>query len=550
MTTSKSTPLMNAYRALKPTIFSSQVIFYNLLFNFTKESDFALLEKLTANITRYAATLNHYQFLYDDATKTFYKILLNYPDNIDMIFPNIKSNLANSDASRSDINIRFHDKGPNAIPLYWRKKFFENNERDSYKTTLSILLTYYIIMYHNNKLEISTNASISLKPDIWRTITNGAQKNNIPYSSVDSFSKLTSMIIGQIWTHCHKESKMTLLSQWDFYQSHVECYGDRNVDKFYALLKYYTDNVYCAYKLGDIYYYGNVFYSEHIENPVEIKQNYYEAYKFYMYCTKEPNILPAACWSLGYMIQNELINTTGDCLKTAEKMYRKCGNYAPALNNLAMIEKKRGDQIYLSKPYASLSSHEKTKCKKYYLSFIEKCYSSCMNDWVYAFNNLYDFYYKSVYKQIRTELSKEKSYMDLDPISLLQLSAKRNNAWAMDKLACHYICDYLWERELFRDEYVSKEDLLKKILQGDITLQQDYDTAKKRNNPYLDKAKTLLTSAHEANYNRSTYHLAINYYYDKPIMGNLLEKAALQGNAQAKAKLNNIMKAYYEENQL
>lgn len=536
MKSTSITPIKKLYSALKPTIFSSQVIFFNLLFNFTKDDISELINELESNILKYCSARDYDSFMSSSSTKEFYNILLNYPDDSDSLFPSIKSNATNSESARVNISTHMNDNGASAIPLYWRKQYFEKNDRDSYKSILITLLTYYMVMYHQNRLTIHKD-SITLNEASWLALTNSIRENSIPYGKINSFSSLASMIIGQIWAHCQRASQSTLLSQWDFFQTHVDCYGERNINKYHALIRYYKENVYCANMLGNIYYYGCTFYTEQFQNPVKIEMNYAQAFQFYSRCTKEPNIIHSACWSAGYMILKRLVDISGDRLAESEKMFKKCGNYAPALNSLALIEKERGDEIYLNRDYNELTDQEKKICKKHYLEFINYCYRACANDWVYSYNNLYRFFITGVYKTIRDELSSEKGYKDLDPILLLQKSAQKKNAWAMDKLACHYIAQYLWKNKISIDNFKTEEEVMQAVVDGDIHLTNDSLTDRS----LIDAKNLLLSGSTEQNYNRCTFHLAINFYYERPFMGNLLAKAASQGNENAQRMLKELM---------
>ena len=118
---------------------------------------------------------------------------------------------------------------------------------------------------------------------------------------------------------------------------------------------------------------------------------------------------------------------------------------------------------------------------------------------------------------------------------MLRLAAKKNNPWAMDRLACHYICNYLWEKGSAQQKYASKEQLLMGIMEGKASLKManfEIDDLVRICFP-LSEAKKMLTLADSNNYDRSTFHLAVNFYYDTPMYGILLEKASRQGNVQA-----------------
>lgn len=238
------------------------------------------------------------------------------------------------------------------------------------------------------------------------------------------------------------------------------------------------------------------------------------------------------------------INNDSNNIDKAFELFTRCGNYPPALNSLGLIYKKRADKVYESKEYNSLTSQEKTECLQNYIYFIEKCYSACCGDWVYAYNNLYAFYIDDKYKVIRKELLHNSSYIELEPITLLQQAANRKNPWAMDTLALHYITDYLWNTKKLSNNCKTNYELFNLVKQGKITLENVLHNQTTTLTAKLAEAKKMLKQLNEINYSRGTFHLAINFYYNSPLMGNLLEKASNLGNEFATAALEDLMKQY------
>ncbi|MBR6666341.1 MAG: sel1 repeat family protein [Lachnospiraceae bacterium] len=539
------TPILQIYNALKPIIFNSQVVFYNLLFNFSKHPDNHFFSELTLNINILLSSHNHSQFVKSPISKEFYKKLFNDTNDIDATYPSIKSNQINSDTLRTDINTAMHKNNEKAIPKYWRETYLTDSNRPLYKETLHIVLIYYILMYHYDKVELNSSTNINnliLLPKYLEVLTHKLGTLIHQNEALTSIEQLSNIIINQLYKQCEQKPISSLQNQMDFYMSHIECYGDRSIDKFYALKRYFTKNAYCAYALANIYYYGSTFYAGQKEHAIEIQKDFYKAAYYYTFCTQKPNLIVAACWSLGYMYQTGRITSKTDNLKEAIRLFKKCGNYPPALSNLGLIEKSAGDKILFSKKtFSSLSVCEQKACIKHYLLFIKQNYAACCNDWVYAFNNLYDFYYQPKYLEIRNALQKEETFIHLNPMHMLQQAADMKNYWAMDTLAIHYICDFLWKNNICPKDCTNKETLFELVKQGSISLSNIPKELRKKASSQLRNAESMLKELNNINYARGTFHLAINFYYDTPILGNLLKKAADQGYEQAKIKFNEVM---------
>jgi len=532
-----NTSLSKIYEALKKTLFSNQVIFYNLLFVITRDCEDSFFTELVLNIEHFFSNMDLNSFINSAVSKNFYRRLLCSVDEvaIESNYPSLKSNDINTDTARSDVSQAMKKKGANAIPKYWRDTYLNNNKRNLYKDNLDIILKYYIIMYHYDKIDLSKSSglnNLTLQDKIWNQISKNASISDFSLAAINTFEQLENAIINRIYIQCSQNTQNHLHAQWDFYQSHIECYGDRNIDKYYVLEQYAYENVYCAYELADIYYFGAEFSSGEPGDKWKIEQNYEIAAKYFHQCSIEPNIIVPACWSLGYMYYKEMIDKgSPDNINKAIKYFKKCGNYPPALNDLGLIDKKKADAIYDKKDYRLLTPDEKDFCAKHYISFIEKCYSACCSDWVYGFNNLYVFYFDDKYDAIRNDLQNHSSYFELDPINLLQQAARKKNSWAMDTLALHYICDYFKQHQIMPEKTPSEMILMLKC--GELTLKDLPPKLRNKPSPQLQEAKDILKYLDSINYSRATYHMAINFYYDSPFMVILLEKAASYGHKQS-----------------
>lgn len=534
------------YNVFKPHFFSNQVVFYNLFFLVPKnENILELEEELNQSIDLFIETEDYNKFLEASTTKKFYYSLLDICTDEDYTFPLLMPN-SGENTRRTYVSKLLNQPAEKSISPGWKKLYLNDEKIEEYKHIIQTLLTYYCIMYHKEFLFIDNSRdkkALMIKPKAQEKIKRSLPSEyvNIPMFSIKS---LSDFITELIWSYIKPRYTNSIFNAWEFFQANVDCYGAHNINRYFALLEYADRNVYCAYKLGDIYYYGEYFYSESKNNKYEIPIDYHKAYQYYERCLKDSEFIPGACWSMGYMIQNGLVSKKGrDKDEYAEELYIKCGNYAPALNNLGLLMKKKGDKLFKDKNYCDLNSCEKKECLNYYFGFYNYCYEAHKNNWLYGGNNLYDFFIKDEYIPIRNELKKFDDYIELNPISLLQSSAQRKNPWAMDKLACHYICDYLWLHLPFNKRTSTKTELFRDIANGVISL-KDAETHD-NNDLTLKDAKNLLSKAHDINYDRATFHLAINFFYDQPLMGILLEKAKRQGNTFASNMLEKLISDYY-----
>lgn len=359
------TPISLLYISLKPHLFSNQVIYYNLLFRFTYDYNSNIFEACNKEINEFIKNRNHNAFLSSKTSKDFYKILLNSTNGIPSSYPSIKTNEATETVARSDVSQAMKKKGESAIPKYWRTNFLRNNKLDLYKSILDTTLKYYILMYHYDKIDQTATkdiTTINLQYESWQRISENLKENELSFNNIDSLEQLENIIVSQLCKQCDYIQQTSLNSQWNFYLSHIESYGEKNIDKLFTLEKYADENVYCAYELATIYYYGCKFITDSIKESIEIKQDYRKAAYYFKQCSQEPNLIVPACWSLGYMYMYNKINNDSNNIDKAFELFTRCGNYPPALNSLGLIYKKRADKVYESKEYNSLTSQEKMEC--------------------------------------------------------------------------------------------------------------------------------------------------------------------------------------------
>lgn len=292
------TPISLLYISLKPHLFSNQVIYYNLLFRFTYDYKSNIFEACNKEINEFIKNRNHNAFLSSKTSKDFYKILLNSTNGIPSSYPSIKTNEATETVARSDVSQAMKKKGESAIPKYWRTNFLRNNKLDLYKSILDTTLKYYILMYHYDKIDQTATkdiTTINLQYESWQRISEKLKENELSFNNIDSLEQLENIIVSQLCKQCDYIQQTSLNSQWNFYLSHIESYGEKNIDKLFTLEKYADENVYCAYELATIYYYGCKFITDSIKESIEIKQDYRKAAYYFKQCSQELQISPNRC---------------------------------------------------------------------------------------------------------------------------------------------------------------------------------------------------------------------------------------------------------------
>ncbi|MDD6193599.1 MAG: hypothetical protein PUB19_01720 [Lachnospiraceae bacterium] len=553
--TNNSSNLAALYKFLKPTIFNNQVIFYNLLFTIYRDLDVEYLNELRNKIDLFFLNKEKNDFQDAELTKDFYRRMLNlFHSEISKYYPNTKTNTVTTTSARVNISNLINKKDASAIPKYWRAKYLNLDNIDNYKNKLDIVLKYYLLAFNRDSIDMINTTDFStfiLSTETLSALSTKTKDNAISLQDIntldriESIEQLESIIINQINLQCKTQNIAPLHSQMEEYQKHVECYGDKNLNKFYTLQRYAEKNIYASYKLGDLYYYGSEFYTEERQNKIVIEPDIQKAKYYYSKCAKEPTILAPGCWSLGFILFEEAKKTHSEKLfAEARKYLELCEDYSPALQSLGKLELYLAESMHSSTPFSQLNEKEQEDCLLHYISFIKYCFSACHGDWVYSFNTLYNFYTNPKYNEIKDALKKRdkqlgtKDYIDLKPQFLLEEAVKRENPWAKETLAMQYIRDYILKNNYSPTD--DPDELLILLKQGKYTLKNTPIKPKSILPKELFKAKKLLKELNKLNYDRATYHLAINFYYDTPNLSILLEKAAKQGHAQAMNALNEL----------
>lgn len=557
----KETPLKNLYKLFKPNIFNNQVIFYNLLFFIYRDIDSKYLNELRVQIEQFLHNKNTENFVDLYLTKDFYKRILNLYDEDLIYYPDTNANKVTSTCERVKISQAINKHNATAIPHYWKKTYLSPDNMNSYKKVLDITLKYYLLAFKIDTINLEKSNSfnnITLRDEIFEILSKNiisldiSLKDTESLRQIKSLDQIESIIINQIHRQCETNSISPLQEQMEEFQKHIECYGEKNLNKYYALKRYAETNVYAAYKLGDLYYYGAEFYTEERQNKLSIKPDIVKAKYYYSKCTTPPTLLTPACWSLGFILFEEAKKEQSiETFQKAKTTLLLCEDYPPAQNSLGKLELYLAESLQNNRPISELDKKTKEKCLNHYISFIKYCFNACHGDWVYSFNTLYDFFTNPKYSEIRVALKNQdkkntqKEYIELDPDILLEESIRRENPWAKEAYAMQCIRNYIWNNNYSPTN--DKDELLILLKQGKFTLKELSIKPKSILPKELFEAKKMLKELDKLNYDRATYHLAINFYYDTPNLSILLEKAASQGHKQAIVALNQLKHEFENE---
>lgn len=479
----KHTPLSRAYNALKPCLFKNQYVFYNIMFNFLIHGD--VVAGLPNQIN--SKYIDDMPFD-DDIMKKFYVLITDccpYPKMKDFItkaefkmfyekkpVPAFSGRIVEKNREYKNQTITGY-KTRN-IPVDWLDRYDKNGSTKlEYCTNIAwIIQFYYIILKSPNnitkapknipvnavtdsyteyysltdedrkKLEASTGITINSFIDIAKYIHSAIQdqvsynKGIGYYAIVDNHAEVSP-------------AKRTSESELKEYNNQIACYGRKNIDRLNVLKRYAASNTLCANELGSIYYFGDTFYSTH--EPFIVEKDLVLAAHYYTYCITADIVNPSGCWSLGYMIlKGEYSIPDRERLESARELFEKCGEYGPAKNSIAKIERELADNDH--KKYNELlnSKNKKNEAELYKLkqSAVEH-YVNALNlariatnyGWLYSYNLIYDILSSNEFAYFHDEIIKHPEYVEMDRIDMLRHAADMENSWSMVTLALELMKD-------------------------------------------------------------------------------------------------------------
>lgn len=255
--------------------------------------------------------------------------------------------------------------------------------------------------------------------------------------------------------------KVDLEAQRREYERKVDCFGRMNVDRFYALRRFAETNVWAAYELADLYFYGYAFKEinegEGNNGVYRVEANHGLAVRYYQKAADCVPPLVPACWSLGYMLWNGLAEglTEEEAEDTARRYFALCmeQDYIPAFNSMGNMELARGRELLrrqeeLEAAGGSLGREEGEEMYNRFKLALEYFDYAGRNGWPYGHINVAetlgdDRIREKILPCIRDGLELAGS---LDPKERWQAAADCGNLWATDQLGLVYLREGNWER--------------------------------------------------------------------------------------------------------
>lgn len=466
MSFNTKSPLMSTYTKLKGILFNNQNVFFNILFGFIQNQ--TLVNNLKSELKKYHKNT----IPFDDAINTrFYCIITDCcPLNNFINFSKtdlfkkaydkkaLKGEIVNR--SRALKNKIINNTGNRNIPYYWTQQYLYSREaQDKYCCYTAWVLQYYYMFMHTTNY-IRNNDLLTYNTDYieyFSLCQEDAEKIKITLGiNESSFWDIAQYICDMIIKQCdlqnfsktqskdkcplYENNLSILKEQLDFYEKNIAIYGRLSIDRYKCLESNAKTNVYCARELGSIFYYGETFHNGN--DVLEIPPDKNKAACYYKLCITDNCVHPGGCWALGDMVlKEEYKEFNKDRHDHAKKLFQLCGNYAPAQNSIAKIEKSIGDDYY--NQYKAMlpdaPSDIKAEIITHYTNAIIYAKFAADNNWVYAYNLLYTIITSPVVNTFYNELSKKTSYVTLAPLDLLRKSVNMKNAWAMDRLACELL---------------------------------------------------------------------------------------------------------------
>ena len=305
--------------------------------------------------------------------------------------------------------------------------------------------------------------------------------NRISRNEFDDISKINK-----------RKENINIYEEKVFYQDNVEIYDVNSWYRFVLIHKYANTNIFAACELANVYYSGREYTKD--GKDYMIWKDKKVALGYYFRCFANNYVLPEAAWSVSLILDNMVTEKNGKTLDEVKEYLDLCGDYAPALNQVAMNYLKKVDKLLDS-------GDEKNIMLEYYMGqFIEYAHKAYENGWIYAGNNLYVILKKDRYKDICVGISdiKEKG---IDTERILKENADLEVPWSMKEYAKIMI------RKSSSTEEVNKKG-------------------------YLTEAKNLLEYGHGLNDALMQYYLAEYFYkdtddeYEKYYYKELLELSA------------------------
>ncbi len=222
----------------------------------------------------------------------------------------------------------------------------------------------------------------------------------------------------------------------------VNSHGSRNMDRFLDLKRLADTNVFAAEELGTQYYYGAEYIvtneGDGSDGIYRVPQDYRMAVRYFQYAADcVPHSLSAS-WSMGYMLLNGFFPELSEEESSRQAVHylKICqeAEYAPAINGLGNLEKRRGDRL-LEK--TERTQQEQREMLEHFAAALRYFDRSSRKGWVYAYSNLGAFFENERYlEQVLPFLGEDFGFDGpRDARYYWMEAAKKDNTWALDQVA-------------------------------------------------------------------------------------------------------------------
>ena len=420
------------------------------------------------------------------------------------------------DSNSANIGKHINDLPGNPVPKSHRAHFLNDRDRGEILRRLRAVIQYclvsrasrdamedgdFALLLRQLKADLSASSDTLRQADL---LTPGILANVI-YEVLCTFFSQVRADLTQV-----RGAARRVEQQNAEYFAQVDCFGNRNIDRFFALRRLADTNAVAANELACVYYYGAEYLcvdeGEGSDGWFRVERDYELAARYFQKAAAWDPPVTSACWSLGHMALNRKIagldGEEADRLAETYFQYAADQDFTAAHNSLGLLEQKRGDRLLERLP--RLTEQERAEMLAHYRQALELWDRAGQSGWPYGHINVAEFLARADYRRHVLPLLGPELRLEgpMDPAGRWQLAADQGNLWAMNCLA------------------------LLKCSQGD-----------------LDEARQLWEQAAAWNYPTARLNLALRLYApdgltpDPEAYRTNLEAAAHLGSAQASYQL-------------
>ena len=321
-------------------------------------------------------------------------------------------------------------RGEKEFPKHFKKYLIENNQgeqRYRYIYPLAWLLQYYAVENIPQKLNISEesvrsvaskfamhnadyfyNEYFSLSDDSLRSLNDSIIDKFEIYSEITTFLDLATFIARVLYEHIFA---LEGLSPWEFqeilneaevlrknqlndpddinalkkyvaekafYEDTICIYDVQSIDRFFRVKEHCRTNSYCALEMGDTLYNGRTFF---VSPGVyyQVDKDIRGSIECYAYAKTAVDNMPCAYWNLALLARKYVkYDSNLERHKEISKLYKKAGDYAPAIASYGALFHETGNNY--------LKAKEHDKAIECYIEFLRLNFQALESGWIFAAN--------------------------------------------------------------------------------------------------------------------------------------------------------------------